>query len=58
MKLFQVRQCATGAILWTGPAINETAALDAMANEAGYYDFSDVPECMRVGGVVVELARV
>lgn len=55
MRVFQVRQRATGAILWTGAAFNEVAALDAMAHEAGYYDFSDLPEHVRAGGLVAEL---
>ncbi len=54
MPVFQVRQGATGAILWTGSASNETRALDAMANEAGYYDESDLPESIRQGGLIVE----
>lgn len=55
MRVFQVRQRATGAILWTGAAMNELAAFDAMAHEAGYYDFSDLPDHMRAGGLVAEL---
>ena len=58
MKVFQVRQCATGDILWMGTALNEVAALDAMAHEAGYYDFSDLPEHVRAGGLVAEAVRV
>jgi hypothetical protein len=58
MKVFQVRQCATGVILWTGAARNEIAALDAMAHEAGYYDYSDLPEHVRAGGLVAEAVRV
>jgi hypothetical protein len=58
MKVFQVRQCATGVILWTGTALNEVAALDTMAHEAGYYDFSDLPEHVRAGGLVAEAVRV
>ncbi|WP_336488107.1 hypothetical protein [Methylobacterium nigriterrae] len=56
MRRFQVRQCATGHILWVGAAFNEIAALDAMAHEAGYYDFSDLPDHLRAGGLVAELA--
>ncbi|WP_191970025.1 hypothetical protein [Methylobacterium planeticum] len=58
MKVFQIRQRATGAILWTGTAHNEVAALDAMAHEAGYYDFSDLPDHIRAGGLVAEAVRV
>ncbi|MEE7479029.1 hypothetical protein [Methylobacterium hispanicum] len=54
MRVFQVRQRATGAILWTGAAMNELAAFDAMAHEAGYCDFSDLPEHVRAGGLVAE----
>jgi hypothetical protein len=54
MKVFQVRQRATGAILWTGAAMSELAAFDAMAHEAGYYDFSDLPDHVRAGGLVAE----
>ncbi|MCJ2110304.1 hypothetical protein MKK64_03640 [Methylobacterium sp. E-025] len=58
MKVFQVRQRATGAILWTGSAMNEIAALDAMAHEAGYYDHSDIPETVSGGGLAVEVVKV
>ena len=54
MRVFQVRQSATGAILWTGAAAGEIQALDAMAHEAGYYDHSDLPEGIRLGGLSVE----
>lgn len=54
MRVFQVRQGATGAILWTGSAAGEIQALDAMAHEAGYYDHSDLPESVRRGGLSVE----
>ncbi|GJE45298.1 hypothetical protein [Methylobacterium soli] len=57
MKVFQVRQSATGAILWTGAALNEVAALDAMAHEAGYYDFSDLPGHVTAGGLVAEAVK-
>ena len=58
MPIFQITQCATGAILWTGAAPNETGALDAMAHEAGYYDYSDLPEKIRDGGLLVEAVKV
>ena len=52
--MFQIRQCLTGAILWVGSAHNEVVALDAMAHAAGYYDYSDLPEEVRRGGLTVE----
>ncbi|MET7246005.1 hypothetical protein ABZT49_21880 [Methylobacterium sp. EM32] len=54
MAIFQVRQAATGAILWTGGAENEQQALDAMAREAGYSDFSAIPESLRGAGTQVD----
>ena len=54
MPVFQVRQGATGAILWTGSATSEIQALDAMAHAAGYYDHSDLPDTVRQGGLAVE----
>jgi hypothetical protein len=54
MKVFQIRQIATGAILWTGGAEDETRALDAMAREAGFDDRNDLPEDMRSGSVQAE----
>lgn len=57
MRVFQVRQRATAAILWTGAAASELAAFDTMAHEAGYYDFSDLPEYVRAGGLVAEAVR-
>ncbi|AWN47097.1 hypothetical protein DK419_12895 [Methylobacterium terrae] len=54
MAIFQVRQAATGAILWTGGAENEQQALDAMAREAGYSDFSAIPESLRSSGTKVD----
>ena len=54
MKVFQVRQSATGAILWTGAAGGELQALDAMAHEAGYYDHADLPDNIRSGGLSIE----
>ncbi|KMO34448.1 hypothetical protein VQ03_23375 [Methylobacterium tarhaniae] len=54
MAIFQVRQAATGAILWTGGAENEQQALDAMAREAGYADFAAIPESLRGAGTKVD----
>lgn len=47
MSIFQVRQQSNGAVLWTGSAQDEASALDAMAREAGYTDFSALPEPIR-----------
>lgn len=58
MKVFQVRQSATGTILWTGSATDPIAALDAMAHEAGYYDHADIPEALRAGGLQAEEIRI
>ena len=58
MKVFQIRQSATGAILWTGTATDAIAALDAMAHEAGYYDHGDIPDQLRAGGLSAEEIRV
>jgi hypothetical protein len=58
MKVFQVRQGATGTILWTGCASDPIAALDAMAHEAGYYDYSDIPDHLRAGGLHAEEIRL
>lgn len=57
MRVFQIRHEGTGAILWTGSALDPLGALDAMAHEAGYYDHSDIPEHMRAGGLHVEEIR-
>lgn len=54
MKIFQVRQRITDSVLWVGSAHNEVGALDAMAHEAGYYDYSDLPDEVRHGGLMVE----
>jgi hypothetical protein len=40
MSIFQIKQKKSGAVLWTGAADDEQTALDAMAREAGYRDFS------------------
>lgn len=58
MKMFQIRQVATGMILWTGSAADPIAALDAMAHEAGYYDHADIPDHLRAGGLHAEEIRV
>ena len=50
MGIFQVRQVATRAVLWVGAAHDESEALEAMANEAGYGTFSDLPAEIRSKG--------
>lgn len=47
MSIFEVRQQSNGAVLWTGSALDEVSALDAMAREAGYIDFQALPEEIR-----------
>jgi hypothetical protein len=54
MAIFQVRQSATGAVLWTGGAENEQQALDAMAREAGYSDYAAIPASLRGTGTQVD----
>ena len=51
MSIFQIRQKDNGAILWTGSAPSEEAALDAMAREAGYRDYAALPDTLRGQGV-------
>lgn len=51
MSIFQIKQKASGAVLWTGSASDEKTALDAMAREAGYPDFAALPDRLRAGGV-------
>lgn len=51
MSIFQIRQKNNGAILWTGSAPDEQAALDAMAREAGYRDFAALPDTLRAEGM-------
>ncbi|MGH1569830.1 hypothetical protein ACRAWG_03140 [Methylobacterium sp. P31] len=51
MSIFQIRQKKSGAVLWTGAADDEQTALDAMAREAGYRDFSALPETIRADGI-------
>lgn len=58
MTMFQIRQGATGTTLWTGSAADPIAALDAMANEAGYYDHADIPDHLRAGGLRADEIRV
>lgn len=41
MAKYQIEQTATATILWTGKAASEQAALDAMAQNAGYRDHAD-----------------
>ena len=41
----------SGAVLWTGAADDEQTALDAMAREAGYRDFSSLPDAIRADGI-------
>jgi len=54
MAIYQIKQTATGAVLWTGGAESEEQALDAMAREAGYADFAAVPESVRNAGTLVD----
>ncbi|WP_375464864.1 hypothetical protein [uncultured Methylobacterium sp.] len=51
MSIFQIRQTKSGAVLWTGSADDEQNALDAMAREAGYRDFSALPDSIRGDGL-------
>ncbi|KZB97533.1 hypothetical protein [Methylobacterium radiotolerans] len=51
MSIFQIRQKKSGAVLWTGAAADEQTALDAMAREAGYRDFSSLPDTIRADGI-------
>ncbi|MEH3116172.1 MAG: hypothetical protein PGN25_00720 [Methylorubrum populi] len=50
MSIYQIRQKKSGAILWTGSADDERTALDAMAREAGYADYSALPDTLRAAG--------
>lgn len=54
MSIFQIKQTKSGAILWTGKASDADAALDAMAREAGYMDFTALPDRIRLSGVVAQ----
>ena len=58
MRVFQVRQGGTGAILWTGEALSEHQAVDAMAHEAGYADQAALPEGVRGRGLSAEELRL
>ncbi|MDP4002124.1 hypothetical protein [Methylobacterium sp. NEAU K] len=51
MSIFQIKQKKSGAVLWTGAADSEQTALDAMAREAGYRDFSSLPDTIRADGI-------
>jgi hypothetical protein len=51
MSIFQIKQKKSGAVLWTGAADDEQTALDAMAREAGYRDFSALPDAIRADGI-------
>ena len=50
MSIFQIRQKTSGAVLWTGSADDEHTALDAMAREAGYPDYTALPDGLRAAG--------
>lgn len=52
MTIYQIKQTASGAVLWTGQAADANGALDAMAREAGYIDFQALPAKIRSAGVV------
>lgn len=55
MSIFEIRQKTNGAILWTGSALDETTALDAMAREAGYADYAALPDEIRAAQPVASL---
>ena len=54
MRIFQVCQIATHAVLWVGAAHDEAEALEAMAHEAGYRHFTELPPGFRNKGLRVE----
>lgn len=54
MRVFQVRQTRTGAILWVGEAPSREQALDCMAHAAGYMDFAHMPSQACGGDLQVE----
>ena len=54
MIIFQIKQKKNGAVLWTGSAPDAQAALDAMAREAGYRDYSALPEALRADGMLAD----
>jgi hypothetical protein len=43
MRIYQISQKDTGAILWVGGAETEENALESMAHEAGFRKFKDLP---------------
>ena len=47
MHIYQIRQKSSRAILWTGAALDPQSALDAMAREAGYPDYSALPDTQK-----------
>lgn len=49
-RIYAVKQERTGITLWTGAALDETGALDAMAREAGYADYASLPTETVSGG--------
>lgn len=55
MSIFEIRQKTNGAILWTGSALDEATALDAMAREAGYADYAALPDDIRAAQPVASL---
>lgn len=56
MRIYQISQKATGAILWIGSATTEENALESMAHEAGFRKFRDVPSDLLGQMSVTELA--
>lgn len=58
MRVFQIKQRSTGAILWVGSAVDEGNALDAMAHEAGYHDAAHLPAHVRNGGFRAEILKI
>ncbi|MGT2488310.1 MULTISPECIES: hypothetical protein [Methylobacterium] len=54
MKVFRIMQAATGAILWSGSALDPLTALDAMARAAGFRDRTRIPTHLRAGGLHIE----
>lgn len=58
MRLYQIKQRSTGAILWVGQALDEANALDAMAHEAGYRDAVHLPAHVRYCGFRTTVLKV
>ena len=54
MSIFQIKQTKSGAVIWTGAADDAQTALDAMAREAGYRDFSALPDAIRANGLTAD----